>query len=624
MTAVRSRDVEDPSSHELFRRPSGGFGSLTVCVCFTVALLAGDVGAAEPVEEGLSAYFAGDLDRAAVTLKGALRQAKGESEESAAATYFLARSFQELGLRGLALHYLTRAEAFSRWRVSALRELARIYLRVHEYHAVLDVVRRLPDGVEDGEVLYFGGVAAASLGQWSEAEAILARVPTGDPDRPLALYVRAQTRAAREDFDGALADLDVLLRQTESVELRDQARVLRGKLLYLEDRGADARREFAAVESAGAIGFEALRGLLLVRADAETVARSNISEARPTDAATLLYVRAVAAEDRGDSSAALGIREQLRVLLETRLRDLQRFAGHGPVKGSLERDLARFAGILRMEDWRRRASAERERLPESLLDAVEDDRPDASPPFEPEEVLFYDAWNHARTDSGLRGSIDLLARSLDVVADFEQVPNEAPFWKFWDDDGDRRLALGLAIIRLSDLERLLADHLHTSKAISRKELQNRQKESVDRAIQELTDLYLGAETKIPEPLSNLELHLEYKENDMNRLITSLPERSTDPVTSLLGNYVDILEDTRRYLSSYGTKLPSIQTDARALVKRMRKKNDLLGREITTEIHDVVTPTLRDQIAFFTRLAADNEGSLSRLYAHRLDAGKESR
>lgn len=85
----------------------------------SIALLAG-AGSARatsgPETDGLRAYVAGRFDEAAVGLKQSVRAGAGDgakrtgSAVSGRTAYFLARSFEELGLRGLALHYLGQGE----------------------------------------------------------------------------------------------------------------------------------------------------------------------------------------------------------------------------------------------------------------------------------------------------------------------------------------------------------------------------------------------------------------------------------------------------------------------------------------------------------------------------------
>ena len=570
---------------------------------------------------GLAAYFAGRFDQAAVALKRSLDARPGDA--SGTATYFLARSFQELGLRALALHYLGRAEGFERWRLPARRELARLYLEVHEHAAVLDVVRRGgEDELRDGEIAYLGGVAAAALGRWEKADRLLSRVGPDDPGHGYALYVRAQSHAARERFDEALADLGALVDDPADPALRDQARVLRGKILYLSGRPADARREFAAVRSEGALGYEALRGLLLAGAEAAEAERAKISEARPGDLAAMLTVRAVAAEERDDVASATAIREQLRALIAERLDALRRASAAGAGSGVLEEELGRFAGLLRLRRWARRWEEERESLGDELSGEIPSRAPETDARFEPRTPLFYEAWTQARANPWLRGSIELLARSRAFLADLERVPGPTPFWKLWGAETGRRLALGLAAIRLSDLERLFADHLHTQEVIDGDELRARKRRSCDRAVKTLRALYIGEARELPEALSNLSLHLEYKELDMRRLVEAAPERSTDPVTSLLGNYVDLLEDTRARLLDAGEDVPEDETTLDAVRGALERDGTRVAAAIGARIHDVVRPTLRRQVASFTRLGADNEGSLSRLYAREREVARE--
>src|SRR5437879_2975425 len=101
-----------------------------LAVVFLVALPM-IAGGAEPGVEGLKAYVAGRFDEAVVGLKQSVREgAEAKKPDAAGQTpYFLGRSFHELGLRGLALHYLGQAELYGRpqWQLLSQRELARVY-----------------------------------------------------------------------------------------------------------------------------------------------------------------------------------------------------------------------------------------------------------------------------------------------------------------------------------------------------------------------------------------------------------------------------------------------------------------------------------------------------------------
>lgn len=591
---------------------------------FVLLAAVSSVRSAEGPEEarvgGIEAYFSGEFDRAVVHLKhatsGAPEAAERASRPDEPAAYFLGRSFQELGLRGLALHYLGRAEGAAEWRLPALREIARLYLQVAEYPAVLEVFARLRPGDRDGEIFYLAGIAAAAQGKWVEAADILGRVGSRDPYHGLALYTRARARAAAGDFTAALGDLDGVARIGAAAPqgLRDQARILRGKILYLEERPSEARTAFAAVEGSGAFGLEALRGLLLTRAGAEAASKKAVSTSRPADAATLLVVKAVAAEERDDVTGAIGLREQLRAILETRKRRLRELAEGRAGLAVLEDDLGRFAGLLRRTRWTKRWPEEHGRLPSPLDHAVDVSPPDGPGAFSPRDGTFYAVWEQARADPWLRGLIELLSRSQELGESLRSASGREPFWMFWRRQQDRRLAVALLSIRLVNLEQLLADHLHTLEAASADELRARKLRSLDGTVAALERLYLGAKPKIPPALSNLEKRLDYKEYDMRRLVEAVPERSTDPLISLLGNFVDLLEEMRQGLVAADVAVPEGDADEVALLDALRAANGRLRGDLDGRILRSVTPTFRAQMALFTRLDADNEGSLSRLYA----------
>ena len=85
-----------------------------------------------------------------------------------------------------------------------------------------------------------------------------------------------------------------------------------------------------------------------------------------------------------------------------------------------------------------------------------------------------------------------------------------------------------------------------------------------------------------------------------------------------------MEDSRARWKAYPKELipddplPEIG-DGDALRTSVRKRTHDLREEIGRLVADVVTPTLRRQRALLVRLTADNEGSLSRLYALRQGA-----
>jgi hypothetical protein len=97
----------------------------------------------------------------------------------------------------------------------------------------------------------------------------------------------------------------------------------------------------------GSMGFEAVRGMLLNGAGAESASKMEITPTRPVDAAALLTVRAVAAEEKGDYDQARMIRTQLRELVKTRLATLERLESDPATEDALEGDLAAFWQRLR-------------------------------------------------------------------------------------------------------------------------------------------------------------------------------------------------------------------------------------------------------------------------------------
>src|SRR5262249_435143 len=150
----------------------------------------------------------------------------------------------------------------------------------------------------------------------------------------------------------------------------EQARVLRGKILYLQGRDKEARATFATVRSGGRMGFEAVRGLLLTGAGVESASKVEISSARPVDAAALLTVKAVAAEQKGDYDDGGGVGSEVRELVRKRLATLERLETQPDVENDLEKDLAAFWQRLRRARWRQRWEEENPVLADAVAEAV--------------------------------------------------------------------------------------------------------------------------------------------------------------------------------------------------------------------------------------------------------------
>ncbi len=608
-------------------------------------------GEESPAIAGLAAYFSGRFDEAAVGLKHSLRSESDRktAEVSLGATaYFLGRSFHELGLRGLALHYFGQAE-FSReptWRLLARRELVRAYYEIGDFPAVMRVFDREAEDSEDGEISYFAGLAAAELVLWSEAEKILSRVEPGHPFFRYAVYARAQARAAKDDLTGALGDLDQVVALPDPpagrrrgplaalfgagpsgpTQLRNQAQLLRGKILYLQGRGREAQGAFGAVDASSGLGFEALRGLVLTGAPAGAADKVEVPVARAVDASALLAVKAAAAEERNDLDSARKLRQELGGVARKRLEALERLASDSDraAEEALEGDLAGFWRELREARWRERWIEERPLLSKGVISQVEAKETRSFEQFAPKEGAFYGVWDRSRSDRWLRGLIELRSRAATLGSDLETGPAEKPIWAFWRSDDDQRLAVAILAIRLVNLQQLFADHLHTFDVLTDDQFRPRKRGSVAAAIAQLDRLYVGDRPKIPEQLSNLAKALEYKRGDMLRLIDSVPERSTDPDISLCGNYVDLLADMRARLSDGGEKVVPIDDVAPGLLEAWRVAEKELAAEISSQIRRAIAPTLKRQIAFFLRVEADNEGSLSRLLARRAESGPRAR
>ena len=93
----------------------------------------------------------------------------------------------------------------------------------------------------------------------------------------------------------------------------------------------------------------------------------------------------------------------------------------------------------------------------------------------------------------------------------------------------------------------------------------------------------------------------------------MPERATDPVISLFGNYADLLADLRARLAQGGEAVPKATAEGPEILEKLQAANQALAREMSGFIRKAGEPTRRAQVAFFTRMEADNERSLARLY-----------
>ncbi len=611
---------------------------LSACLVFAVFVTPG-AGASDPENEGLRAYVAGRFDEAAVGLKQSIREHQREAEAkkekapaiSGQTAYFAGRSFVELGLRGLALHYLAQAELYGspQWQLLARRELARAYFEATDYPAVMQVVDRIGAG-GDPEVDYYAGLSAAELRAWPQAIEMLGRVPASSGYYGYALYARAQARAASEDYPGALADLATVIAKAPATgeprkllllftlssgrpaALIEQAYVLRGKILYIQGKNAEAKAAFAKVSGEGGMGLSAARGLLLTGAGADAASKVEVPAYRAVDAAALLAVRAMAAEEKGEWDNARKLRGEVRDLVRTRLTSLDRLSSSPAAAEALEGDLSSFWQSLRQARWQQRWQEEQEALSKDT-GSVGSPPPLSDAPFRPTEALFYGVWDQQRSNEWLHGLIGLRGAADQLARDIEVAPKRRSFWKFWRADDDLRLADALLVVRLVNLEQRLADHLHNFAGLTEDAFRDRKKHAVDQGNTLLLHLYTGEKYKFSEQLNWLDKTIEYKRYDIFRLVEQVPEKATDPVVSLLGNYVDLLADMRAKLADEGQTMPKASTESPATLGALRTGVRALTAELSDYIRKAIEPTRRAQVVFFTRVEADNEGSFSRLY-----------
>jgi hypothetical protein len=361
----------------------------------------------------------------------------------------------------------------------------------------------------------------------------------------------------------------------------------------------------------------------LTGAGVDSASRVEVSPSRPVDQGALLSVRALAAEESGDFDSARRIRSEVRELATQRLDALDRLFTDPAAENVLERDLAEFWQRLRRERWRLRWEQEQPSLSKEASglgspSAVSDG------PFVAKDGIFYGVWDQARTNAWLSGLIELRASGETLARDIETAPRRGSIWKFWKRDEIRRLADALLVIRVANLRQRLADHLHNFTGLDEDEYKARKRQAVQDGIAMLDRLYLGREPNIPPLLANLDKGLEYKRFDLSRLVDAVPERATDPVISLFGNYVDLLADLRARLAEGGETVPKATAEGPEILDKLRAANEALTRELSDFIRTASEPTRRAQVAFFTRMEADNERSLSRLYGRAGGERKEKK
>jgi hypothetical protein len=303
----------------------------------------------------------------------------------------------------------------------------------------------------------------------------------------------------------------------------------------------------------------------------------------------------------------------VRDLVHQRLASLERLETDGSAEDALERDLSAFRQRLQRARWEQRWSEEKPSLSKDVAGSVGSPPDVPDDPFLPKDGIFYSVWDQARANAWLAGLVELRTSAEELARAIELAPQRGSMWKFWRRDEDRRLADALLVIRVANLRQRVADHLHNFAGLDEEGDRARKREAVESAIAELDRLYLGSEAKVPPLLANLVKGLEYKRFDMFRLVEAVPERATDPVISLAGNYVDLLADLRGRLADAGESVPKASAAGAKVLEELQASNRALTAEISDYIRRAIEPTRRAQVAFFTRIEADNESSLSRLF-----------
>ena len=592
--------------------------------------------AADLTTEGVCAYATGRFGEAASVLRRAVGDGAANQPDFGLRAYFLGRALREAGLPSFARRWLRAAETAesSQWRQLARREESQLDFEAGDRATLLEQFDR-GNGEADPEITYLTGLVAAQQRDWQHAKTILGLVSTTSPYYPHARYARAQAEAAEGSFDAALADLTEALQHAPTpqdapqarltdrellqpadgesgmlrigfvpsapaVALRDRALLLRGKIFYVRGRPADARSAFAAVTAEGRTGLDALRGLMLT-GGVEDTAQIRAPRTHVLGAA-LLMASAAGAAQREDFSVEWRRRIALDDLVHARLSRLERLASDASLRTALEGDVAEFGLRLRRARAQSRWREEQAILPISCTLAPAQSSDEA---FRPSDETFYGLWESSQPDAASAALLDLVIDGRALATDLEAPFERRPFWELWRSGGDERLHYALLVVRVTSLRLRLADHARRFAGLADGDYRVRRREALEEALGKLDGLYRGT-----APIDR-SARLSREKSAILEVAESARDDSTDALIELLGGHVDALFMGSAKLA---TRESDISTFASELVGELRAQNSSVTAETSSRVQVLIEARRQAELRFFDRVAADNQGALSRVYA----------
>jgi hypothetical protein len=156
----------------------------------------------------------------------------------------------------------------------------------------------------------------------------------------------------------------------------------------------------------------------------------------------------------------------------------------------------------------------------------------------------------------------------------------------------------------------MVDHLHEFSGLTEEEARARKRAAVEETTEELLRLYLGGSKA---PAASSENGVAEKRLELLRGTEAAAERATESLIAGLRDYVDLLADAR-FGSVPSRDENEASTRIALLIGRMREATGTVTTGLSSRIGAVIEQTRREQLGFFDRVEADNQGSLSRLYA----------
>ncbi|MGH7899732.1 MAG: hypothetical protein ACREQQ_17385, partial [Candidatus Binatia bacterium] len=354
-------------------------------------------------------------------------------------------------------------------------------------------------------------------------------------------------------------------------------------------RTAEARAAFAAVTGDGRTGLEALGGLVLTGGGREISNQRPPSRSRPLESAALLAAKAAAAEAREDFRDAWQLRSEVGDLAAARLAALDRLASDTRSREELAADIGEF--WLRL---RRSRAEERWREEARLVATSCSFGPPASPldvSFRPHDEIFYSLWDRSRSHVSLRHLAALMASTQELSVDLDEPPGPRRFWELWRVLPDERLRAALFVLRLASLRLRMADTPDGPSSLSRESRRELERAAIDDAKSDLRALYANEGAK----------RFDYG-------VELAKDTTTDTMIVRLWRYLDRLSATS---SAAG---PGAGRRITEVVDRLRAVNRRHASDIAARIAEKIDEVRREQTAWFERIEADNNRSLSRVYA----------